>query len=106
MNLFYKVQKVLLYIIFVLAVILLFNAMVEQYALIVIVVFTAIIVLTGYCITKFNPEHDVDAPLCKYCNNIARIKSYRERNGQTSSEIVCYRCHESTNEELTKIDKR
>lgn len=39
---------------------------------------------------------------CKYCDNEAELKSYRERSGQVSSEIVCYECHYKTNEELEK----
>lgn len=42
---------------------------------------------------------------CKYCNNPATMKGYRERNGQTSSEVVCYRCNDLTNEAIDKLNK-
>jgi len=37
-------------------------------------------------------------PKCKYCDNVAEIKGYRERDGQTSSELVCLDCNSLTNE--------
>ncbi len=58
MTLFLKVQKVLLYIIFVLSVLLLINAIVEQYAMLVVMVFTATTFLAGYCITIIKDKDD------------------------------------------------
>lgn len=37
---------------------------------------------------------------CKYCNEKAVIKSYRGRNGQTSSEFVCLDCHYLDNKQV------
>ena len=58
MELFYRVQKILLYIIFVLAIVLLFNAIVEQYAIGIVMIFTGITVGAGWCITAIKREHD------------------------------------------------
>jgi len=44
--------------------------------------------------------------LCKYCADEAQTISYRERSGQVSKEIVCFRCHNLTNEALQDVDKR
>ncbi len=58
MKLFYKVQKILLYIILMLAIMLLFNAIVEQFALGVVMIFTAISFGAGFMITRLKKEHD------------------------------------------------
>ncbi len=36
---------------------------------------------------------------CKYCNEKAVVKSYRNRNGQTNKENVCLDCHYLDNEQ-------
>ena len=88
-----------------LAIMLLLNAIVEQFALGVIMIFTAISFGAGYCITRLKKQHEIKSQLCKYCDNVATIISYRERDGQVSKEITCHRCHELTNEGLKAIDK-
>jgi hypothetical protein len=40
--------------------------------------------------------------ICKYCNQKAIMKSYRDRNGQTNKEIVCLDCHYSENKIVDK----
>ena len=46
---------------------------------------------------------------CKYCNEKAVVKSYRNRNGQTNKENVCLDCHyldnEQTNYKYNNIKK-
>jgi len=39
---------------------------------------------------------------CKYCDNDAEIKSYRDNNGQVGSEFVCLDCHGLANPPRTK----
>lgn len=49
---------------------------------------------------------NIESRLCKYCFNQAETGSYRERNGQVSRELVCFRCEGLTNKALEAIDKR
>ncbi len=43
---------------------------------------------------------------CKYCNDKASIKSYRDRNGQVNKENVCLDCHQLDNSSVdTKYNK-
>ena len=37
---------------------------------------------------------------CKYCNDEAKIKSYRGRSGQVNKEFVCYDCHNLNNKQV------
>jgi len=58
MNVFYKIQKILLYIVMVLSIILLLNAIVEGHAIGIVMVFTAMTFLSGIMVMKIKKEDD------------------------------------------------
>ncbi len=59
MKVFYKTQKVLLWIVFILAIMLLINAMIEKYELLVIGIFSIIAFGSGFMLLTFNKEDGI-----------------------------------------------